>query len=160
MRWIFRKTRRALITGGIGALIAYFFDPDRGRARRARTKDQVASKARRATRDAATKGRYVAGQVEGLAAEASGAGTPHPVDDTTVKQEIRAALERLPFPTSNVNITVVDGKAELRGEVQHPDEVERVEKTVSSVPGVRTVDAMLHLPDTPAPNKRQAREAS
>ena len=50
--------------------------------------------------------------------------------------------------------------AELRGQLRTPDDIDRMVRAVEHVPGVVEVRNMLHLPGTPAPNKREAREAS
>lgn len=65
------------ITGGtigllaLGAGVMYFWDPDRGRGRRAWARDKVFSASRRAGRQARGLGRHLGNQLQGVAAEAS-----------------------------------------------------------------------------------------
>ncbi|HZI88506.1 MAG TPA: hypothetical protein VFD48_16860 [Pyrinomonadaceae bacterium] len=61
-------TRISLIIGsvGLGALLMYLFDPDRGRGRRSRLSDQVSSKATRLSRTAEAKGRDLRNRAQGL----------------------------------------------------------------------------------------------
>lgn len=143
----------ALVWGAGGAGLAYFLDPDRGRARRARTRDQAAAALRRRRREAESQMRYDEGRLEGVAARASGAGRFTPEDDTDIVQAVHAALSRLDFPTSDVNVEVVDGVAGVRGQVGSTEEISRVCRAVHEVPGVGEVQSYLHTPGTPAPNK-------
>jgi hypothetical protein len=56
----------ALLSGiGIGALLMYLFDPDRGRGRRARLSDQVTSKANYLKGAAESKARDLKDRAEG-----------------------------------------------------------------------------------------------
>jgi hypothetical protein len=61
-------TRISLIMGGVGvgALLMYLFDPDRGRGRRSRLSDQVSSKATRLGRTAEAKARDLRNRAQGL----------------------------------------------------------------------------------------------
>jgi hypothetical protein len=59
-------------------------------------------------------------------------------------------------PKGNVNIAAQDGVVVLRGQVERPDQIESLEARVRKVHGVRDVENLLHLPDTPAPNKADA----
>src|SRR4051794_16687185 len=57
-----------LLLGGIGlgALLMYLFDPDRGRGRRARLGDQLTSKVNRLSEAAEAKGRDLRNRVQGV----------------------------------------------------------------------------------------------
>ncbi len=159
MAKIVRKGFFAVVVGAVGAAVGYFFDPDRGRGRRIRTKDQVAAKVRRGRRRAEAKANYAQGRLEGAEAEAQGFGTPEPVDDVMLAQEVKAALSSLPFPTQDVTVEAVSGAVTLRGQVASDDEINQVQAAVGDVPGVQEVTSHLHLPDTPAPNKADAQAA-
>ena len=151
---------KALVFGSMGAALAYLLDPDRGRSRRARLKDQTAATLRRRRAEAVREASYTRGQLEGAAARAAGAGEPKPADDVEVVNVIRQALSGLDFPTTDVTIEVVSGTATLRGQVQDSEQVKRVEEEVRKVNGVRRVESWLHLPGEPAPNKATSLEAS
>lgn len=144
----------------LGAVLAYFLDPDRGRSRRARTADQAKAKARRSRQRADAQLRYAEGRLEGVAAKARGAGEMTPADDIDVVQGIKQHLSTLDLRTDGVVVDVNDGVAGLRGEVDDPDGLKKVEVEVSTVPGVQEVRSWLHLPGTPAPNKERALRAS
>jgi len=146
----------------LGAGIAYFYDPRSGAARRTKLVDMASARARRAARDLEREARYRQGQLEGLKYRA---GHPEPeqgiyVDDQTLKDRVESEVFGDDFPKGSVVVTVVDAVVELRGQLQHPEDIRDLAMRVSRVPGVVDVRSFLHLPNTPAPNKRDAREAS
>lgn len=62
----------ALLLGGIGlgALLMYLFDPDRGRGRRAMLSDQLTSKVNRLSDAAESKARHLSNRARGVIHEA------------------------------------------------------------------------------------------
>lgn len=155
------KRRRIALTGAaVGACAAYFLDPDRGRSRRARTKDQAMAALRRRERQADSERRYTEGKIAGAAAEASGAGTFTPEDDIDIVHGISGALAKLEFSTADVNVDVVEGVATLRGQLDAPALMDEACRAVKEVPGVVEVRSYLHTPGTPAPNKAASLKAS
>jgi osmotically-inducible protein OsmY len=56
-------------------------------------------------------------------------------------------------PKGKINVSVVDGVVELRGEADTPDMVDELVKKARKVQGVRDVENLLHLP-TPASAKQ------
>ena len=59
-----------------------------------------------------------------------------------------------------ININAEDGVVVLRGELERPEQIRKLEEAVRKVPGVRDVRSHLHLPHTPPPNKQDALGAS
>ena len=55
---------------GIGALLMYLFDPDRGRGRRARLGDQLTSRVNRLSEAAESKARHLRNRAQGVLHEA------------------------------------------------------------------------------------------
>lgn len=151
---------RALWWGSIGAGAAYYFDPDRGRARRTELAEQVASARKRRQRQVEADTRYRDGQSQGEAARAAGGGEFSPEDDIDISQAAHAALTGLELTTTDVKVDVVDGVATLRGQVDTDEDAEEVCRTVSAVAGVVEVRSYLHTPGTPAPNKAASLAAS
>jgi osmotically-inducible protein OsmY len=146
----------------VGAGIAYLYDPRSGAARRSKLIDMASARARRATRELEREARYRQGQLEGLQYRAD---HPEPeqgvyVDDQTLKDRVESEVFGEALPKGSVVVTVVDSVVELRGQLQHPEDIRELAMRVSRVPGVVDVKSYLHLPNTPAPNKRDAREAS
>lgn len=150
----------AACSAAAGMAVAYLLDPDRGHARRAQLRDQLAAQLRRGRRRAEGRARYGRGRMVGAARRATGAGRPHPVDDVDIVQGIKQRFARLDFSTSEVSIEVVDGTATLRGQLRDADEIHTVQEETMKAPGVRAVESYLHLPGEPAPNKAAALRAA
>lgn len=161
---MFRKLRRKVfrlaVVSGAGAAAAYFFDPENGRARRTQARDQAQAKLRRREAERDRQARHEANVAAGQAAEAQGAGVPHPSDDVDVVQVVKQALSSVDVETTDVTVESVDRVVTLRGEVASREAREKIEKAVSSTPGVVEVQSFLHTPGTPAPNKAASLRAS
>lgn len=153
------KLAQAVAFAGAGAAAAHLLDPDRGKARRARLRDQALARSRRAAEKIETQARYREGQIEGLRARAQGQGKMHPADDHVVKQAVEQRLSATGVDTTDVVVDVTDGVVGLRGKVQRPDEIRRLGAEVSDVPGVEEVRSWLHLPGQPASNKAESLRA-
>jgi osmotically-inducible protein OsmY len=82
------------------------------------------------------------------------------VDDRTLKARVESELFGPDLPSGNVVVDVVDGVVSLRGQLPTPDDIKRAERTAARVPGVESVQNLLHLPGQPAPNVTDALEAS
>jgi BON domain len=141
---------------GIGAAAAYFFDQNSGNRRR----KIAADKAGRFTREGAgtvTGAAQAAGaQAKGVAAKAQHAATGGdgaPGDDNTLKSKVETEIFRdADAPKGNVDVTVVNGIVELRGQVDDPSQSEALELKTRMVSGVKDVRNLLHLPGETAPN--------
>jgi osmotically-inducible protein OsmY len=155
---------KAFLAGGVaGALAAYYFDPDRGHSRRTTTRDQLFGKARDVGRKAERAGRALEAEAEGAYMRLTHRTPETPADeydDVTLTRKVESELFASDdFPKGSININVVDGVVELRGQVRTPDDIKAIEERVRKIHGVEDVHNLLHLPKRPAPNKRQAREA-
>ena len=130
----------------LGAGIAYLFDPESGRGRRAKLIDRAGRLLREVRHLAARKTRFAAGRLRGLSAPLHQDEAPRATDDGTVLQRIRSeALRDVGVSTSEVDVTVSDGVAMLRGEVVSASLVDDLVDRVRLVPGVRDVDAMIRV---------------
>ena len=150
---------RTVVYAGGAAAATYFFDPERGRARRATARDRAGARIRQAERTAEAKLRYAEGRAEGALHAVSAIPSDPPADDRALADRIRSELGDR-FPDQTAELTVVDGVVELRGQVG--DEAARglLASAVRGVSGVRRVENLLHTPGAPAPNKAGAQEAS
>ncbi len=82
-------------------------------------------------------------------------------DDNTIRDRVETELFRRAWvPKGNLNIDVVDGVVELRGQLKHQADIDTLIKDARAVQHVKDVRSFLHLPGTPAPNKESAIEAS
>jgi BON domain len=154
-----RRRLRFLGTALLGATVAYFFDPDRGRSRRARVVDQAQGRLRWARRRAVGRSHDVANRLAGWSHEL--VAQPHPpTDDRELVQKVRSeVLGRSTFRELNVVVDAYDGMVHLRGSVP-PDVAQELVGAVAAVDTVRGIENLLHAPGEPAPNKAAAIEAS
>jgi BON domain len=153
-----RLFRTAVYAGGAAAA-AYFFDPERGRARRTQARDQLNAKLRKAERSAGARLRYAEGKAEGVVHRVSTTTPGPPADDRMLYDRIRSTLGDR-FPDETAELTVFDGTAELRGEVGDEAAKALLVSEVKRVPGVMRVVNLLHTPGQPPPNKEEAERAS
>ena len=105
-------------------------------------------------------GEVVSGAVSGALARVRGSddkpgGRPKTdMDDTTLARKVETELFRGPdAPKSGVNVNVVDGVVQLRGQVKRPEDIKALEARARAVPEVRDVENLLHLPKTPSPTR-------
>jgi hypothetical protein len=156
--------RLSLLTGAIvGAAAAYLFDPERGRARRARLGERMGAQLRRSWRT-----------VNQLRARTSNSATAfpqrmvqlrsmraRPADDLTLRDRVESEVFRNPdLPKGRINFDVESGVVTIRGQVDNAYQIANVEKAVLKVPGVSGVENLLHVDGTPAPNKAGSRTSA
>jgi osmotically-inducible protein OsmY len=138
---MFRKLRWM----GLGALIAYFFDPQNGRSRRAEARQRVPAMFRRTTAKAGQAGQAASSQATAMKAKATHrkeAEKPQP-DDVTLARKVETEIFRdADVPKGKINVNAENGKVVLRGEVE-PSLIEDLEKRTKKVQGVREVENLL-----------------
>jgi osmotically-inducible protein OsmY len=129
--------RRTAIVAAAGAATMYFLDPERGRARRAKARNRV----------------------ERLTSTRAPVSTSY--NDPTLAQKVASELfAGRDIPSDRVVINSEYGVITLRGEVDTPEQIRELEAAAARIPGVRGVQTMLHLPNTPPPNKAESIRAS
>jgi osmotically-inducible protein OsmY len=139
--------------GALGALLAYFFDPNSGTRRRHTLRDRTAGLFRSGARQAARTGRGVAAEAYGVSQKVQHLKEePKDFDDATLADKVRSEVFRGPeVPKGQVNVNVQDGVVQLRGEVPRPELIDELVEQTRKVQGVREVENLLHLPGTKAP---------
>jgi osmotically-inducible protein OsmY len=144
---------RNLVCGaGAGAALLYFLDPNLGRRRRNIARDRAAAIVRRGARGVARRSRLASATLYGLEQKLthSAAGTTAPPNDATLALKVESEVFRDPdVPKGQININAEYGTIVLRGEVRRPEQVRSIEAAVKRVPGVRSVENLLHLTGTP-----------
>lgn len=143
-----RPDRRPLVStvgaaglgAGAGAVTEYLFDPDRGRARRARVRDKAAHAAHRMNDGVGVVSRDLANRSRGVVAERRYRSSGDEVDDPVLYERLRAELGRYVSHPRAVDVRVKDGAVTLTGDVLRTD-ARRAVRALSRVPGVRTLDA-------------------
>src|SRR5436190_2474534 len=100
-------------------------------------------------------GRRVVSDTFGLLARASHLRqAAKEMDDVTLARKVETEVFRdRRTPKGSVDVNVVDGVVWLRGEVKRPEQIRAVERKARSIPEVRGVENLLHLPKTAAPTR-------
>jgi HSP20 family molecular chaperone IbpA len=158
-----RARKRSMVAAGaLGAGMAYFFDPDRGKSRRSKALDRIAAAFRRLGRRSGRLARKT--ESDAYAAWQRATHPVHedpPTDDETLKQKVETKLFGKPgVAKSKIVVNVEDGVVVLRGEVDGPEQMTDLAALALKIPGVAGVQNLLHLPDETPPNKAAAKEAS
>jgi hypothetical protein len=135
-----------------GAFAMFFLDPDRGRSRRSVTRDRLAGAARRSSVKIERVGRRVSAETYGARQKIAHLDRDAPPEnDAVLAQKVMSELFRDPkIPKGKISIDASDGVVYLRGQADHPDEINDIGERVSRIDGVREVKNLLHLPGTPA----------
>ncbi|GAC1508303.1 MAG: hypothetical protein NVS2B16_04920 [Chloroflexota bacterium] len=139
----------------------YFFDPTHGKRRRQTALDQASSSLGRGSQAASSVATNVSNQTHGFVRETVKHIPDNPApDDNTLRDRVESELFRDPtIPKGNLNIFVIDGVVDLRGELASQQLIDTVIERAQAVEHVKGVRSYLHLPHTVAPNKEEAIEA-
>lgn len=157
-----RRGRQLLLLmagAGVGYVVAYLMDPERGQRRREQLAERAGGVSRTASRTAQRTAVMASNRAAGLRSVVNRTtDNPYP-DDLTLLDRVESEVFADPsIPKGNINVMVVDGRAVLRGEVEET-QIGAIESAVRKVVGVKDVENLLHTPGTPAPNKESARAA-
>lgn len=115
----------------LGAALAYFFDPQNGRARRRDTIKRVVQLSQR------QRGRLTA--------------RAQPDDVTLARQVESEIFGDADVPKGQINVNAEEGKVVLRGEVESAEMIEELVSKARKVQGVQEVENLLHTPGQAAP---------
>jgi len=152
---------KVALAAAAGAGATYLLDPDRGKARRARLRDQTRATVRRDVRTVQRRVRYGRGRLEGALHRASDRNHEPPANDQVLVDKVRSeAMGRLPEIEHHISVDACNRVVTLRGELDDPAAVMRLEAAVRAVPGVEGVVNLVHRPGEVAPNKADALNAT
>lgn len=130
---------------GIGAGLMYFLDPHRGKARRTMVRDKCFSLARHGLKEVDHKLADLEHRTKGVLAEAKSIiYRGEDVPDPKLEARIRTRLGRCVDHPHSVQVTALDGRVILTGEVSERD-AKRAETAARLTPGVKSVENLLEL---------------
>jgi hypothetical protein len=130
------RIRSLLIGGAIGAVAAYFLDPEEGATRRARLQGRIEG----LLQELQDRAEAAIGRLDASIAA-------RPDDDLSLLGRVESALLGLPDVRSgSVETEVVDGQVVLRGQVTSAEQEREIVATARQVPGVAGVESLLELP--------------
>lgn len=129
-----------------GALIAYLFDPDRGRSRRARLSDQALARGRDLTETVKKRAEYQKGVAKGIIHEASGAlHADKDYDDETLEQKVRSEALGYWDGEEPIEIDIRDGMVTVSGSVRDTASRDRLLSLIREVEGVGLIDDRIRV---------------
>ena len=134
--------RAVLIGLGLGAAVAYIFDPAAGGRRRALVRDKMIHGAKLTGRGLDATLCDLANRTGGIAAATRGRFSGEQVDDDRLVERVRAKLGRVCSHARAIDVGVADGRVTLCGRIL-VDEVDDVLDAVAAVRGVRSVTNQL-----------------
>ena len=139
-----------------GAALEFFFDPRSGKRRRHLVRDRTTAAFRRRARKVERQAHYEAGKMVGLAHAITHHDHAVPeLDDVSLVRKVESELFRdRTIPKGPISINADRGIVVLRGQLDGAQEIERIEREVRGVAGVRDVENLLHPPGVPAPASR------
>lgn len=135
------RARALLISAGIGAGLMYFFDPERGRRRRAQLRDQ-AQRASRNTQTALDAAQDVGGRARGVGASIRSRFRPDALSDDALKQRVRDIVQRAASEPESIDVAVRGGCVTLSGSAL-ADEIPLLVDRVYDIRGVHDVENQL-----------------
>lgn len=147
------KALKVIGTAGLGAGLMYFFDPDRGKRRRALLRNKTEHAARIATDAAGKTRRDVRNHLLGVVAEFESLLRNEDVSDNVLEARVRSRLGRLVSHPSAIEVQTVNGLVVLNGPIL-ADEVHALLDAVAAIGGVKNIENHLEVHelagDTPA----------
>lgn len=123
----------------LGAVTMYFFDPNRGRTRRARLQEKAASAARRSGHEVAGRTADLLNRARGVAAKAGASiACCEELDDDVLAARVQSHMGHVTRHVHDIQAEVKDGAVTLQGTLPD-DEKQRLIAEVCRIPGVRKV---------------------
>lgn len=144
-----KKAFRFLCMAGTGAALMYFFDPDRGKRRRALVGNKAKHVGRIAADAAGKTHRDVRNHLHGFVAELDSLFDSGKVTDDVLEARVRSKLGRFVSHPHAVHVAALDGVVTLAGPILS-DEFHPLLDAISNVHGVVNLDNRLEVHETAA----------
>jgi len=125
----------------VGATAMYFWDPNRGKTRRAHLADYTRSRVNRCQTKTAGAAEDLFNRAKGAVAKAgtafSGAAR---IDDATLADSVRSRMGHITRHAHNLETSVLHGIVTLRGRLEDELERRRLVDAVAETPGVQSIE--------------------
>jgi osmotically-inducible protein OsmY len=149
---------KILFGAAIGAAAAWFLDPNDGTRRRNVVRDKSMKYARQGKRQAASQASYAGSTIKGKATAVAPGTSREPAGERLNDPALKAKIESEVFrdadlPKDRVSVSVEEGIAFLRGQVDDRQTISRIYQATARIEGVRGVENLLHTAGEPAPTK-------
>ena len=146
----------AALAAAAGAALEFFLDPRSGKRRRHLVRDRTRAAFRRRARTVERHAHYEAGKLVGVAHAITHHQHAMPeLDDVSLVRKVESELFRdRTIPKGPISINADRGIVVLRGQLDDAQQIQRIEREVRDVAGVRDVENLLHPPGVAAPASR------
>lgn len=143
----------AALAAAAGAAVEFFLDPRSGKRRRHLVRDRTRAAFRRHARKVERHAHYEAGKLAGVAHAITHHEHAMPeLDDVSLVRKVESELFRdRTIPKGPISINADRGIVVLRGQLEDAQQIQRIEREVRDVAGVRDVENLLHPTGVPAP---------
>jgi uncharacterized membrane protein len=135
---------KLLVSTGIGAAAMYYFDPARGRYRRALVRDQVVHQRHKAAHGVSVVGRDTRNRTVGFVATLRSLFDRGQPDDAVLVERVRACLGRVVSHPHSIKVDAADGVVTLSGPILE-EEVPLLVDCALGVAGVRDLRNQLDV---------------
>jgi hypothetical protein len=139
-----------------GAVLEFFLDRRSGKRRRRLVRDRTTAAFRRHARNVKRQAHYEAGKIVGVAHAIMHHEHAVPeLDDVGLVRKVESELFRdRTIPKGPISINADRGIVVLRGQLEDAQQIQRIEREVRGLAGVRDVENLLHPPGVPPPASR------
>jgi hypothetical protein len=143
-----------------GAALEFFLDPRSGKRRRHLVRDRTTAVLRQRVRRVERHAHYEAGKLLGVAHAITHHEHAIPeLDDVSLVRKVESELFRdRTIPKGPISINADRGIVVLRGQLEDAQQIQRIERDVRRVAGVRDVENLLHPSRVPAPPSHTHRD--
>jgi len=129
-----------------GGAIAYLLDPDRGRSRRARLRDQTKSQIRTASESMKNRLEYQRGVARGIMHDLTGPlGPQRQYTDDTLLQKVKSEALGHWDHEGTIDVEIRDGVVMLTGRVDSETGRDRLIELIQAVDGVGLIDDRVDI---------------
>jgi len=138
----------ALVGGvGLGAALMYFFDPDRGKRRRAKVRDTVEATGNKVGCYAGKMSRDIRNRAQGVMAETKSLFVREDVADEVLVDRVHAKLGHYPVQSGSIDVQATAGVVILGGSIS-AEELPSLLRATGQVRGVKRVENQLRVVPT------------
>ena len=142
------KMRDFTVGVGVGLIAGYFWDPARGRHRRALGRDKMTRLVRTSRERFQKNAIDKANRTLGVVSEAASLVDTETADDRVVAERVRSEIGRTVSHPGSITVSVENGQVRLTGPVL-TNEFDALMRTVMKVKGVKNVESHLDVQDQP-----------
>ena len=133
---------------GVALVASYLFDPRQGKRRRIQISQRIARFERRKMRALHSAWEDARNRFSGVFSEAKSVFHHDDSPDAVIEARVRSALGRHSDHPSAIEVSCLDGIVTLGGHIL-ADEVQEVVTTARRVRGVKSIDNVLHVHQSP-----------